>query len=1137
MMWGEGTRAGAAVVIGVGEYLHAERVRPLRFAARDAEAVAGALIDPSVCGFPAEKVKLLTDADACRDALAHHLSKWLPEQAKQAEIVVIYFAGHGTIHGVGRREEGYLLAHDVDPEDLVTRGILMADLSRWIESIDADAVVVCLDCCHAAKVIPRGGPTDDVPARDMRIPPAMLQALAGRGRYLIASCDDGQVSVEAECWGHGLFTHHLLAGLRGAGDRDEDGRVGIAEFFEYVSEAVERDARAMGILQKPWISATGPGGVILATRTAKGERPRGAARRPTHLGDAERLWREQGSAAAVRAIERAMDAAPAEELIPALELLGTMRDPAAVPLLFRCLAHSSDAVRGRAKQIIQAFGWQQVTATIKDLARRGDEAHAGPILDGLAAYEAHEEIVGLLDQISTLLKDNLRNRAILLLERKRQGLEFEQVAALFRESGSPYQILKPLGQGLFTAAYLARDEPNELDVVIRVLRAEFAAWPQIRAQFLDLARRSVKLVHHNLVLTRDVRDFAERRIYYAVRDYVEGVTLQRLLETGRAFTPGQIIQILRQVVLALGPIHARGMVHGSIKPSNIFLCGEDRVVLGDLAIPAGGISIQLDRLSYDYRYAPPEMFRQAGQVGPWSDFYSLGCLAYELACGSPPFVSDNHFELAGKHEREHPVLPSRRGSVLGLAGDPPILGLLAKIQEERLADPAAVLRALDELNLALRPQVKDSSPPDPILGEASLIRYSTDQMFSILSFTTDPRAFGQAEGNAGPPSESLQYKLDRARPPRVQITYDVEIAGPEITAETPSETSLRPQTEEDVTQKDFALGGKASSDVVDAMPDATGDSGGDDRDSMPKALRRYTIIEKIASGGQGAVYLARDEALNRQVAIKLNATRSRLTSDVPSRFRLEARAVARLHHPNIVAIYDVGEMDDSTYTVLQYVDGGDLRRRMDESPWSAEAAVRLVVTLAHAVHYAHSHGIVHRDLKPSNILLTREGVPRISDFGLAKLEGEREEDSSRTLEGTVIGTPSYMAPEQAMGEIREVGPATDIYALGTILYELLAGRRPFQGGTILEMLIQVRERRPDPPSRWKPGLPPQLDAICLRCLEKSPRDRYATAAELADALERFLEKPSISRATSFWDRAWGLLPFKKTERGKNRQGS
>jgi uncharacterized caspase-like protein len=234
-------------------------------------------------------VKLLTDQSASRDTVAHHLFKWLPEQARGAEIAVIYFAGHGMIHQIGQREEGYLLPYDADPDDLVTRGLLMAELARWIEAIDAGAVVLCLDCCHAAKVIPRGPTRPESQTRDMGIRPAMLQELAGRGRYLIASCDSGQVSVEAEKWGHGLFTYHLLDGIRGAGDRDGDGRIGVTELFEYVSEAVERDAHDLGMIQKPWSCSVGPGRIYLST-------PRGkfAEARPKHaaamaLAAAERL--------------------------------------------------------------------------------------------------------------------------------------------------------------------------------------------------------------------------------------------------------------------------------------------------------------------------------------------------------------------------------------------------------------------------------------------------------------------------------------------------------------------------------------------------------------------------------------------------------------------------------------------------------------------------------------------------------------------------------------------------------------------------------------------------------------------------------------------------------------------------------
>jgi uncharacterized caspase-like protein len=200
-------RNGAAVLIGIGEYLHKEQVWPLHYAARDAEAMAGVLFDPDVCGFPAQKVKLLTDQSASRDVVTHQLSKWLPDQARGSEIAVIYFAGHGMIHRIGHRDEGYLLPYDADPDDIVTRGILMADLARWIEAIDAGTVIVCLDCCHAANVLPRGGSPAEPQGRDMRIRPAMLEKLTGRGRYPIASCDDGQVSLESETWDHGL---HLI---------------------------------------------------------------------------------------------------------------------------------------------------------------------------------------------------------------------------------------------------------------------------------------------------------------------------------------------------------------------------------------------------------------------------------------------------------------------------------------------------------------------------------------------------------------------------------------------------------------------------------------------------------------------------------------------------------------------------------------------------------------------------------------------------------------------------------------------------------------------------------------------------------------------------------------------------------------
>ena len=182
----------------------------------------------------------------------------------------------------------------------------------------------------------------------------------------------------------------------------------------------------------------------------------------------------------------------------------------------------------------------------------------------------------------------------------------------------------------------------------------------------------------------------------------------------------------------------------------------------------------------------------------------------------------------------------------------------------------------------------------------------------------------------------------------------------------------------------------------------------------------------------------------------------------------------------------------------------------------------------------HSLGVVHRDLKPSNILLTKDDVPKISDFGLAKLVGEQDDSASVTHLGTILGTPSYMAPEQTTGEIEEIGRAVDIYALGMILYELLAGRRPFQAGTVMEMMMQIRERRPDPPSRWQPGLPPSLTRSACAAWRSCPGTATRRPESWPTPWNGSWRRPRV-RAPGFWDRAWGLLPFKRTEGRANRQ--
>ena len=249
----------------------------------------------------------------------------------------------------------------------------------------------------------------------------------------------------------------------------------------------------------------------------------------------------------------------------------------------------------------------------------------------------------------------------------------------------------------------------------------------------------------------------------------------------------------------------------------------------------------------------------------------------------------------------------------------------------------------------------------------------------------------------------------------------------------------------------------------------------------------YEIVGELGRGGMGVVYKARQRGLNRWVALKMVLAGAHAGPSQLARFQTEAEAVARLQHPNIVQIYDVGELDGLPYFSLEYIDGLSLDQKIHRQPQPPREAAHLIETLARAMDYAHENGIIHRDLKPANVLMTSDGKPKITDFGLAK---RLEEDSSQTKSGTLMGTPSYMAPEQARGEIKEVGPLADVYSLGAMLYELLTGRPPFLASSAMDTIMQVTRDEAMAPTRIVPGTPRDIETICMKCLQKESDKRY-----------------------------------------------
>jgi len=305
-------------------------------------------------------------------------------------------------------------------------------------------------------------------------------------------------------------------------------------------------------------------------------------------------------------------------------------------------------------------------------------------------------------------------------------------------------------------------------------------------------------------------------------------------------------------------------------------------------------------------------------------------------------------------------------------------------------------------------------------------------------------------------------------------------------------------------------------DLVPGMPPAGGAASAAGW-GVEASVPGYELLGELGRGGMGVVYKARHRALDRTVALKMILSGSHAGEGDLARFQTEAGAIARLQHPNIVQIHEVGEHEGKPFFSLEFCGGGSLEKKLHGTPLPAQEAAALVETLARAMQAAHEQHVIHRDLKPANVLLTEHGTPKITDFGLAK----KLDEASQTQSGAIMGTPSYMAPEQAGGKSADIGPAADVYALGAILYECLTGRPPFKAATALDTILQVVSDEPVAPSQLQTKMPRDVETICLKCLRKEPQQRYLTADALAADLRRFqADEPIAARPPGRGERAW-----------------
>jgi serine/threonine protein kinase len=623
------------------------------------------------------------------------------------------------------------------------------------------------------------------------------------------------------------------------------------------------------------------------------------------------------------------------------------------------------------------------------------------------------------------------------------------------------ELERLFAQGGVGEVWLARDTVLGREVAVKLLRRRYHDDPPMVERFLEEARVTAQLQHPGIVPIHNIGWLKDGRPFFTM-NFVEGRTLAELLRERRSPESdlSRFLNIFEQVCRTVAYAHGRGVIHRDLKPSNIMVCAYDEIQIIDWGLAKSLLPSEPSETS-----AAHPTVTHTDRSDPMSsamDFGSgpvgtLGFMAPEQARGEVERVNERS-DVFGL------------GAILCevLTGKPPFIGndsqeLLAKA---KAGDHAKAFNALDSCEAPT--------------GFIQLAK-------SCLA--VEP---GKRPDNAGEVAKAMKGYLAGVRERRAELDGAVALDAHLLT---------------DCETCTAAMKCLTRTDFDPPVP----------REAQPPspAVPGYTVKSLLGMGGMGAVYLAQQHNPERWVALKTIRAGWLATQRERMRFRVEANALAKLQHPHIVQVLQVVDVDGQPWIAMEYFEGGSLSETR-HVPSTPRGVAKLVARLAQAVQHAHDRGVIHGDLKPSNVLYTRDGLPKICDFGLARLATSTDE----LTQDAPVGTPSYMAPEQAGGSGGPVTVRTDVYALGGILYSLLTGRPPFQGSPE-EILEQVSLADPAPPRKLIPAVPRDLEKICLTCLEKKPGDRYPTATALADDLHRYLDgRPVAVRPVGWLERSW-----------------